>query len=165
MTADDGITIEISGNDVLQQWLGALPAALTGALMAQSDMLAQQLVQTIVDEKLSGEVLQSRTGKLRSSMESSVAVTDSGVGGQITSDGVAYAAIQEYGGVTKAHIIEATKAKALAFEMQGKQAFFKRIQHPGSVIPERSFMRSALEESIDTIVSGFRQALADVTAD
>jgi hypothetical protein len=57
---------------------------------------------------------------------------------------VPYGAIQEYGGTTRAHLIQAKNAKALAFTVGGGLRFARRVQHPGSRIPERSFLRSAL---------------------
>jgi phage gpG-like protein len=54
-----------------------------------------------------------------------------------------YAAIQNYGGKTKAHKIEARNGKALRFFPNGASggaAFRKSVKHPGSVIPARPFL-------------------------
>jgi phage gpG-like protein len=72
-----------------------------------------------------------------------------------------YAAIHEYGGTTRAHVIEARKAKALAFQMGGQTVFFKRVNHPGSHMPERSFLRSALEENAGSIRDALERAVAE----
>jgi hypothetical protein len=62
------------------------------------------------------------------------------------------------GGHTAAHDIVPTKAEALAFMMGGQQVFAKIVHHPGSRIPERSFMRSGLFDMADEIVAGIRAA-------
>ena len=72
-----------------------------------------------------------------------------------------YAAIQEYGGKTSAHEILPAKGDVLAFVAGDGQHFARRIEHPGSVIPERSYLRSALEDMKDEIVA----ALADAAAE
>jgi phage gpG-like protein len=53
-----------------------------------------------------------------------------------------YAAIQNYGGKTKAHKIKARNAKSLRFFPggAGDPAFRKAVNHPGSVIPARPFL-------------------------
>jgi hypothetical protein len=43
----------------------------------------------------------------------------------------------------------------------GKQVFAKIVHHPGSVMPERSFMRSSLAEMRPEIIDGLRQAAVD----
>jgi phage gpG-like protein len=157
----DVLSFSVSGADQVIAQLAALPGNLLGTLANQSGLLTRQLVQTIVDEKLSGQVLQSHTNRLKDAVTSATDTDDASVTATVSVDGVPYAAIQEYGGTTKAHVIAAVNGKALAFAFQGKQAFFARIQHPGSVIPERSFLRSALEEAADQILAGFLQALVD----
>ena len=64
-----------------------------------------------------------------------------------------YAAIQEYGGKTSAHEILPDKAKALAFAAGGAMRFATRVEHPGSTIPGRSYLRATLEEQSDAIVA------------
>ena len=97
----------------------------------------------------------TQSGALRDSIRIQTSQQDGSVGADIFSDGdVPYAAIQEYGGKTAAHEILPDKARVLAFVLNGKQVFARRIQHPGSQIPERSYLRSALEEQGDDIAQG-----------
>ena len=79
----------------------------------------------------------------------------------LTSAGVAYAAIQEFGGKTSAHEITPTKAQALAFVVGGDMRFARRVQHPGSNMPERSFLRSSLAELAGEIESQLAAAAGD----
>jgi phage gpG-like protein len=74
---------------------------------------------------------------------------------------VPYAAIQEFGGKTAAHQIIAANAKALAFRAGGDQIFRRRVDHPGSAIPARSYLGSSLADMRDEIGSGFKQAVLE----
>jgi len=72
-----------------------------------------------------------------------------------------YAAIHEYGGTTRAHLIEAKNAQSLAFLVGGKRVFAKRVFHPGSHVPERSFLRSALAEFAPEISAELAEAAGE----
>lgn len=155
--------ITLDGLDTLQARLATFPQSLQDALITKSQNLAQALADKVRDDKLSGEVLKSRSGRLKDSIQSSVGKDGDEVKGNVFVSGdVSYAAIQEYGGTTKAHIIEASNAKVLTFPWQGKTAFLARVHHPGSVIPERSYLRSALEDSREDVISDYQGALSDV---
>ena len=104
----------------------------------------------------------SRSGALRDSIVASISADADGVVASVGSEGdVKYAAIQEYGGKTSAHEILPVKAQALAFVAGGAQRFARRVEHPGSLIPERSYLRSSLDDMRDEILD----ALADAAAD
>jgi phage gpG-like protein len=117
-----------------------------------------------IQQKLSGDVLQTRSGALAASIVSSIENDGSDTSVSISSTGVPYAAIQEFGGKTAAHDIAAVKAKALAFSMGGEQTFAKSVHHPGSTIPARSYLGSSLVEMSDEIESGFKQAILEALA-
>jgi phage gpG-like protein len=111
---------------------------------------------------LSGQVLNVKTGRLRRSIFNEVTDTSTAVTGKVASSGdVKYAAIHEFGGKTPAHEILPNKAKALAFVMGGKQVFAAVVHHPGSVMPERSYMRSSLHEMEQEIRDGIRAAVIE----
>jgi hypothetical protein len=74
-------------------------------------------------------VLHIRSGKLARSIFEKVTDSPTAVTGMVYSSGVPYARIQEYGGQTKAHIIEAKNGKALKFSIGGKEVFFSRVNH------------------------------------
>jgi phage gpG-like protein len=134
--------------------------AMQDALLGQADALRGALEDRI-QQKLSGEVLQTRSGALAASIISSIENNESETSVSILSTGVPYAAIQEFGGKTAAHDIVAVKAKALAFSMGGEQIFAKSVHHPGSTIPARSYLGSSLSEMSEDIESGFKQAVLD----
>ncbi len=96
-------------------------------------------------EKLSGQVLNVRTGRLRRSITSKITEGESGAIGTVGTN-VSYARIHEFGGTTRAHVIRARNAKSLKFSKGGLDVFRTSVNHPGSKIPERSFLRSSLRE-------------------
>ncbi|MCL2524611.1 MAG: phage virion morphogenesis protein [Betaproteobacteria bacterium] len=53
---------------------------------------------------------------------------------------VPYAAIHQFGGTTRPHVIRPKDKKALAFGSKGKETVVKQVNHPGSKIPARPFM-------------------------
>ena len=142
--------------------LEAYPASLAAALDAKAAELAAALVDLVQNDKLSGAVLNVGSGALRNSIVASISADAGGVVASVGSEGdVKYAAIQEYGGKTSAHEILPVKAQALAFVAGGAQRFARRVEHPGSLIPERSYLRSSLDDMRDEILG----ALADAAAD
>lgn len=103
--------------------------------------------------------LKVRTGNLLNSIGASKKVTeesDGSVGGQIGPQGVPYAAIHEFGGQTPARRIEPRKAGGvLAFQAGGQTVFARFVNHPGSKIPARPYLRPALAAKQDEILQTF----------
>jgi phage gpG-like protein len=156
------VSLELDGLDEAAATLDALPAALGAALAAKAVELAAALADRVRTHKLSGGVLNGRSGALSDSIVADVSAGGDDVSASVGSNGdVKYAAIQEYGGKTAAHEILPVKAQALAFMSNGALSFARKVEHPGSVIPERSYLRSALDEMSDEIVA----ALADAAAE
>jgi len=154
--------IGLDGLDETSARLDALPAALAAALAAKSTELTAALVDRVRNDKLSGAVLNARSGALRDSIAADVSPDGDGVVASVGSVGnVKYAAIQEYGGKTAAHEILPSKAQALAFIAGGAELFARSVEHPGSLIPERSYLRSSLEEMSGEIASAFAEAAAE----
>lgn len=126
--------------------LERLPSSLRAVLERRVRGLTLRL-QALVQRKLSGQVLNVVTGALRRSIQSEVTVTAEAVVGRVYSSGdVKYARIHEMGGKTRAHLIEPKKGKMLKFAMGGNTVFARSVNHPGSVMPERSFLRSSLRD-------------------
>lgn len=163
------ITAELRGAPEVIAKLKRLPTTVRASLAQKVFVLAIMLQTYIRQEKLSGQVLNVISGNLRRSIQQVVINEPTKVIGRVYSSGdVKYAAIHEYGGKTAAHVIEPKKGEALAFILGGKEVFFKRVNHPGSVIPERSFMRSSLKDKTVEIQMGLKEAvvrgLAQATA-
>jgi phage gpG-like protein len=154
--------LELDGLEDASARLEAYPAALTAALDAKVAELAAALVDLVQNDKLSGAVLNIRSGALRDSIVASLSADADGVAASVGSEGdVKYAAIQEYGGKTSAHEILPVKAQALAFVIDGVQHFARRVEHPGSLIPERSYLRSSLDDMQGDIVAALADAVAE----
>lgn len=143
--------------------LAALPERLQAALSAKADELADALTAK-VQQKLAGEALNPRTGALARSIVSTIEETATGVAVTIASNGdVKYAAIHEFGGVIPPHQIVPDKARALAFAVDGKQVFARRVNLPAVTMPERSYLRSSLAEMAEEIRERLSGALAEAT--
>lgn len=137
---------------------GASVPIIIEALRTKLDALDFALQSRIVSDKLSGQVLQHRSGKLAASIRAIPTVREGTelVGSVEGGGGPAfYAKFHEYG-TTRQYEIVPTNKKALAFMVGGKQVFVKRVMHPP--IQERSFMRTTLNEMQTEIVNGLQQA-------
>ncbi|HWB50180.1 MAG TPA: HK97 gp10 family phage protein [Stellaceae bacterium] len=150
------ITASIAGADGLR----ALPPALAERLAQEVERLGGVLRERI-ERKLSGEVLQRRTGRLAGSI--TVAAERAGTGASITiASDAPYAAIHEYGGSLPGRTVLPASARALAFPWRGQQRFFKRVQLPAVTMPQRSFMRTARDETLPAFRAAVEAAAAEV---
>jgi phage virion morphogenesis protein len=86
--------------------------------------------------KEAGDKILTASGQLRRSM-----THDPDSSGVTIGSDLEYAAIHQFGGKTKPHEIRARHAQALHFFMGQTEAFAKVVQHPGSVIPARPFLK------------------------
>lgn len=156
------LNIQLHGDQQLVQKFESAGPRARAELERAITKLCLILEGNIKNEKLSGQVLHVRTGNLRASIHT-VPVESSGdvITGRVASSGdVKYGAIHEFGGKTPAHLIYPKNAQALAFEGSrpnasfvgpGNVVFAKYVNHPGSTMPERSYMRSALGDMKEQI--------------
>lgn len=118
------------------RWLGLAPSTLQarvgGELKRKGGVHKTGAWSLKVGQRVarSVKILQA-SGRLASSIIPSHDATSATVG-----TNVIYAAIQNFGGETRPHTIEARNAKALHFG----GIFAKRVKHPGSKIPARPFL-------------------------
>ena len=153
------ISLSVEGQAALASRFAAMPSAVQAAVLAKASQLAEALKAHVVQDKLSGQVLQTKTGALRDSIEAEVVADGTQVSVRLYSTGeVRYAAIQEYGGHTPAHDIVPNKGKALAFLAGGRRVFAKIVHHPGSTIPARPFMGPALNDMAAQIAEELKAA-------
>ncbi|EPK9979350.1 MULTISPECIES: HK97 gp10 family phage protein [Acinetobacter calcoaceticus/baumannii complex] len=128
-------------------------AKLTGTVDQINEAVRQSIVRSTLKllvkvkrEKLSGQVLNVRTGRLRRSITQKVIDLSNGVTG-IVGTNVEYAAAHEYGfkgDVTvKAHLrmIKMAFGKSINPKQVNIKAHTRKVN-----LPENSFLRSALEE-------------------
>jgi len=159
------LQVSLTGADTLATRLETLPAAVQAAVRAKAADLAERLRAHVVDDKLSGQVLRSKTGALAASIGAEVTVDGDAVVARVFSSGdLKYARIQEYGGQTPAHDIIPNKAKVLAFITGGETVFARIVHHPGSTIPERSYLRSSLADMAGVIAGELKAAVLGALA-
>jgi hypothetical protein len=105
----------------------------------------------VVGEKLSGQVLKNKTGTLRRSQHESVTSDDNSIRGAVSTDpsASAYGYAHEYGGTfdVKAHL------RKSSHNMQ------TWVREHSITFPERSFLRSTLNEMAPNIVEGLQNAV------
>lgn len=119
-----------------------------------------------VQAKVSGDVLNVRSGNLRRSLhETGLQDNGSAISDSVASDSsVKYARIHEYGGRINIPEIVPRNAKALAFNYGGKMVFAKRVKAHVVNMPERSYMRSSLAEFTPIFVDDIRKVTAEAVA-
>jgi hypothetical protein len=141
------IRAELRGTDArAARTLRILSPRLIAALMVKMNSLLIRLQAKIVGEKLSGQVLKHRTGKLAGSIRviAAEASEDKIEGAVLGGGGPAfYAKFHEFG-TTNWYVIRPVNKKVLRFMIGDKEVFAKSVLHPP--IQERSFMRSSLAE-------------------
>ncbi len=115
----------------------------------------------VVTDKLHGQVLHVRTGRLANSVN--WRMWSEGDGDMLkgaVGTGVVYAAIHEYGGQIN---VPAVEGKLMVFPgPDGKPVFTMRHRAFTVRMPERSFLRSALSDQRSQIMSDLQQALEKV---
>jgi phage gpG-like protein len=167
------ITAQIIGVEAVIAKLNLLGFGAQERVEAEVKRLGLELLRKVKEEKLSGQVLNVRTGSLRRSINMKSVVDRNQITATIGTN-KNYAAIHEFGGQTREHEILPRNAKALLFEANGRTTvgvktqtgryakskaklisaaiadgsliFSRGVHHPGSKLPMRSFLRSALDE-------------------
>ncbi len=165
------IQIRFQGTDRLVASLESMPSWIRAGLAAKIVELTAEL-KGLVRENLSGIVLKAGSpARLRDSVQSLVVDEADNIRGKVFSTGVPYARIHEYGGRTGPHPIDPVRAKVLAFMSPGQplalgkeMVFAKHVEHPGSRIPERSYMRRALAQMRPQIIAELKGAAAGAAA-
>ncbi|HEX3429543.1 MAG TPA: hypothetical protein VHT03_01545 [Rhizomicrobium sp.] len=137
----------------LARWGAGLRARLRDAFAQNAAALL-----AIVRAKLSGEVLEPRSGALRASIRAETGEDESGFAARVFSNGsVPYARIQEYGGRIAVPELAPINAQALAFAYGGRLVFAHRVRAHAVTIPERSYMRISLDEFAPVFADSVRR--------
>lgn len=154
------LSVAIVGDKEIIARFKSMPAAVQSSLFQKVSFLTLKLEAYIKKNKLSGQVLNRKSGRLLRAINSRVSQSALAVWGFVfVSADVPYAGIHEFGGRTNAHLIVPKKASVLAFTSAGKQLFAARVNHPGSTMPERSYMRSSLRDMSTEISLGMKEAI------
>lgn len=144
--------VQLRGHDELVEWLRSLPPLVQKLVHYKMQALASS-ISARIKEKLSGTLLQVKSGALRNSIVGRTYEGKNSVTMSIGSRGnIPYAAILEYGGTTKAHTISPVKANVLRFmSKEGVIRYAKSVQHPGSRIPEFAYVRTTIDEMMGEV--------------
>jgi len=153
------IKIEFKGDVSFLAKMRGRPPRILQMLMGRLNQLMSQLSAYIVSQKLSGQVLKRQTGRLAASVHPVFAKREAGVlvaGVESSAPPAFYGHVHEYGG-SHAYAIVATKARALAFMMDGRKVFAQSVSHPPAKV--RAFMGPSFEENKARIEAELLNAL------
>lgn len=152
--------VTIAGDTALLAKFDRMQSAVMLALKMKITKLTLQLENRVKTQKLSGQVLNRVSGRLMASIGREVVSQPDKVYGRVFSSGdVKYAAIHEFGGQTAPHLILPKKASVLKFDKGGQTVFARKVNHPGSKMPERSFLRSSLRDMSEQISREMKEAV------
>ena len=148
------ISAALIGDKSLIERLGRVAPAMKKEVDATVMKLGFELQARVQTQKLTGQVLHVRTGRLKSSItqrfESTAEMATSIVG-----TNVSYGVMWEKG--IAAHDVVPVKAKALRFEIGGQIFFRKKVHIPAQAA--RPFLEPALQEMRPQIVDELQKAL------
>jgi len=154
--------IQIVGDREVIARFAAMPEGVRQALKNKVTVLAYKLQAKVVSEKLSGQVLNRVTGKLARSIHNVIDDEGLKVTGKVASSGdVKYAARHEFGFTGTESIKAHTRTITQAFGEQlseAKQVAVRAYSRQAKT-PERSFLRSSLDDMREEIIKGLTDAV------
>jgi hypothetical protein len=140
----DSITIELQGTDTIVARLNGANAKLLNLLRSRLTTWAMEM------RDIAAASAGRRTGRLAASIVSSVTTSGETVLVNIRSEGVEYAAIQEFGGTIGGREISPVKGAALAFVFGARGAigndFFAHVFWPGATIRGKHFIFGTIQQ-------------------
>lgn len=149
----------------LDQKLGAMPGRLQSGILNAVKRLAINLQGYVKESKLSGQVLNVRTGTLRRSINQEVTQSGSMTTG-IVGTNVSYAKVHEYGFSGEVSVKEHLRTITQAFgrPLAAPKVVTVRAHAMMMNLPERSFLRSALLDFEPRIKKELQQAANEAIA-
>jgi Bacteriophage HK97-gp10, putative tail-component len=158
------ITAYLVGDEQLLERLRALPDAINLGLLRGITRLGIELQSDVQQDKLSGQVLRSRTGLLRSSIDLRVDQSGGAITASVFSNS-RYAGVQEYGFAGTVSVRASLRRIREAFGRPiAEKTISVRAHDRRMDLPERSFLRSALEDMTPAIRDGVEAALAEAVS-
>ena len=155
-------TVELQGEQAVIARFDAMPSKVHSALWRTLQALTLNLRDHVVNDKLQGQVLEHRTGKLSRSIDWNVADSGDNMVGAVFATGTApYAHRLEYGW----HGDETVKT----FQRRQTMAFGKPIDPITVTVnsftrkanqPARSFLRSSMKDQAAMIEKSLQDAVA-----
>jgi phage gpG-like protein len=155
------ITAKLMGDGALLSRLRALPGAINSALIRAITKLAIDLQDNVRQNKLSGTMLSVRSGSLKSSIDVRLDQKSTAIAATIFSDS-GYARVHEYGFSGTVSVRESLRRITEAFGRPISGTTVNVRAHSRKMeLPERSFLRSALEDLAPSIRDEVEAALGD----
>jgi phage gpG-like protein len=137
------LSATLVGSNAVAAKLNRVPAMITARLERVTLRFCLDLSARVKARKLSGQVLNVQTGRLRRSIHHEVMVSGSRIVGAVGTN-VSYARIHEFGGTVQrsAHnrLIRSAWGRPLRYPV------WQSVRAHSARFPERSFLRSALTE-------------------
>jgi|SRR5215467_2285405 len=157
------ITAHLVDDDTVLAWLRDTPDAIASGIARAITRLGIELQRRIQEDELSGQILAARSGSLRSSIDLQIDEDSGAISATVVSDNE-YAHVHEYGFAgtvnVRAYLRRITEAfgRPIAEKTINVRAYGRRME-----LPERSFLRSALEDMDpairDEVETALREAL------
>ncbi len=157
------LRMEFIGGDVLAAVLRSYGEKVQTAIMQSVGRSALRLQREVMQNRLSGQVLNVRTGNLRRSIHQQVTNTGSAVIGEVNTN-VRYGAAHEYGFAGTVNVKASLRQVRQAFGRPLKSPRYVQVRaHSRNVkLPERSFLRSALRDMKPEIEADLRNSVKGV---
>ncbi|MGH8158371.1 MAG: hypothetical protein ACREPQ_09635 [Rhodanobacter sp.] len=158
----------VTGQDNVIRMMLAFGSGARAKLLDTMNTVAIDIASYIKDQKLSGQVLKVRTGRLRRSITPSVEASGSGISAVTLGGGtnVAYARPHEYGFQGTVNVPTYQRMQTMAWGRPMEAKLVQVRAHPMRLnIPERSFMRSGLRDKAPAEIERIRQSMAELAAE
>ncbi len=141
------LKMEFIGGDVLAAVLRSYGGKVQTAIVQSIGRSALRLQSEVMDNRLSGQVLNIRTGNLHRSIHQQVTSSGGLVVGEVNTN-VRYGVAHEYGFAGTVNVKASMRQIRQAFGRPLKSPRYVQIRaHSRNVrLPERSFLRSALRD-------------------
>lgn len=154
------LRMEFIGGDVLVALLRAYGDKVQTAVVKSVARSALKLQSEVMENRLSGQVLNVRTGNLRRSIHQRVTNTGSAVIGEVNTN-VRYGVAHEYGFSGTVNVKASLRQVRQAFGRPLKSPRYVQVRaHSRNVkLPERSFLRTALRDLKPEIEADLRNSV------
>lgn len=138
---------ELLGHTQVARYLGDSAGKITAGLSMSISRLVLSLQRRVKMDKLSGQALNVRTGRLRRSINTRLeGMGTEHVAGYVGTN-VSYARPHEYGFTGQVNVKQSLRMQTMAWGKSIEPQQITIRAHTRNVtLPERSFLRSALEE-------------------
>lgn len=157
--------IQIAGVERVVLRLQNLAASATAKLRATMSSVATDVSSYVKETKLSGQVLNVRSGRLRRSINGQVRDSADAVSALIGTN-LVYAKVYEFGFQGTVNVPAHTRMQTMAFGRAMPAREVEVRAHPMRMnMPERSFLRTSLRETAPAELDRIRMAMHELIAE